>query len=146
MGKSLSNLPDLIIFNISTLGTYINQAGNRICHEKEFNLEMDQLPLLMLLYYTEFDSQQSIADALMRNKASVARTVSYLLKCGYVHISPGPDKRKNSIRLSDKGMKIAAEVEKSIFNLEDKLLSEFNGAEVKRIKQLLMKLISVFQK
>lgn len=147
MKDHTSPLPDLIIFNLASINSFIIRFGNKVVRDNGLSLEMDQMPVIMALYYTKAQSQQAIADALNRNKASIARSVSYLQKAGMVSITQnGGDKRKNILQLTFEGAAIAAKVEKHLYALEEELFSGFSPSEIRQLKKLLAKVIAVSQK
>lgn len=107
-----ADIPQLLIYQIGSLHKKILKDCGKILRELEFPLEMDQIPVLMMLYYSNAASQQEISAGLQRDKASVNRTVTFLTKAGITEVAPyGDSKRKTSVRLTANGKKLAKQAD-----------------------------------
>jgi DNA-binding MarR family transcriptional regulator len=136
-------VPRLIIFEIGALHSNLLRVCNKIFRDKEFLLEMDQIPVLMVLYYEGGASQQRICSALQRNKASVNRTVSFLLKIDLVIVKQDPtDKRKTWVELTKTGKKLAADAHATLEKYNASLSSALTKEENNQFHNLMSKLIS----
>jgi DNA-binding MarR family transcriptional regulator len=63
--------------------------------EQHFPLDLDQMPLLLIAYYSGAASQQELGTTLQQDKASINRTVNFLVTRGYAVVEQNPnDKRK----------------------------------------------------
>lgn len=81
-----------------------HRMTSKFISESQIPIQVDQLPVFMAIYLHENLSQQEVANALCRDKASVKRTISHLEKNGLVSIKPNPvDKRANQVSLTKEG-------------------------------------------
>jgi len=111
--------PPVMIASIGSLYHKIHRQCDKIFREHGFPLEMDQIPVLMRLYYSGKASQQEIYSGLGRDKASVNRTIALLAKKDFVKVlKDTADKRKTCVELTEAGKKLAEQA--------DTLLEDFN--------------------
>lgn len=102
--------PPVMIAHIGSLYRKIHRHCDRVFRERGFPLEMDQIPVLMRLYYSGAASQQEICFALLRDKASVNRTITLMAKNDFARVlKDATDKRKTSVELTAIGKKLAAQ-------------------------------------
>lgn len=134
--------PPLIISQIGALHSRIYRECDKIFREKAFPLEMDQLPVLLKLYYKGGASQQEISSVLQRDKASVNRTVSFLLKKDIVKvIQDAADKRKTVVELTATGKKLATQANAILEEFDAFLTSVLTEEQRKQFHSLMLKLI-----
>ncbi len=101
---------------------------------------IDQLPVLMVVYYEGEMSQQAIADKLLRDKSSILRSIISLEAKGFVLVSSdGADKRKKIIALTRIGETQAEMIAKKLTELDKKLFSFLTEKERKDFEALLSK-------
>jgi len=104
---------------------------------------MDQIPVVLTLYYKGGASQQEICSKLQRNKASVNRTVSFLLKKDIVRVMQDlTDKRKTLIELTQTGKKLAGQAHTILEKYNASLSSVLTKEEHNKFHNLLIKLIN----
>jgi DNA-binding MarR family transcriptional regulator len=136
-------VPGLMIFESGALYNKIHKDCNKIFREKEFLLEMDQIPVVLTLYYKGSASQQEICSRLQRNKASVNRTISFLLKKDIVRVIQDlADKRKTWIELTETGNKLAGQAHAILEKYNASLSSVLTKEESKQFHNLIRKLIN----
>jgi len=141
--KNEYSVPSLMIFEIGALRNRILRDCNKIFREKEFLLEMDQIPVVLSLYYEGGASQQEICSRLLRNKASVNRTVSFLLNKDIVRVMQDlVDKRKTWIELTDAGKKLAGQAHAILEKYNVSLSSVLTKEESNQFHNLMLKLIN----
>ncbi|NII29199.1 MarR family transcriptional regulator [Pseudoflavitalea sp. X16] len=134
--------PPLMISLVGSLYGKMRRECDNIFREKEFPLEMDQIPVLMLLYYQEGASQQEISQKLQRDKASVNRTVSFLLKKDIVTvIQDTADKRKTRVELTATGKKLARQANTALEKFDTAFSSALTEEERKHFQDIMLKLI-----
>lgn len=132
----------LTIFQIGTLYSRIYRGGAQLFREKAFPLEMDQIPVVMKLHYGGSASQQEICSNLQRDKASVNRTVSFLLKKDIVSVVQDTiDKRKTLVELTASGKKLAKQAEVILEEFDGELSSVLTKKEKEQFHSLMLKLI-----
>ena len=125
MGSNNENaIAPLVIFQVGMLYRLIHKQCDKLFQAKEFPLEMDQIPVLMALYFKGKSSQQEISTSLFRDKASVNRTVALLLKMELVEVVPDKiDKRRTLVELTAEGKKLAKEATAMLEEFDDSLSS-----------------------
>lgn len=141
---SASSLPPSIISRIGLLHIRIRKECDRIFREQEFPLEMDQTPVLMILFYQESLTQHEICSKLDRDKASVNRTVTFLTQRGLVKVKPDDtDKRKTRVELTTEGKKLGKRASIILEAFGKQLSSAFTDEENKEFDRLTTKLAQV---
>lgn len=122
----------------------LRRECSKIFREMDFPLEMDQMQVLSSLYYSGTASQQEICYNLQRDKASVNRTVAFLLKNDLVTVSPdAADKRKTSVALTGAGRQLAIRVHVVLEEFEAKLVANLTDEEQMHFEHLMKKLIAI---
>lgn len=110
--------------------------------EREVPFEMDQIPVILMLYYRKGASQQEISLSLQRDKASVNRTVSFLLKKDIVKVHrDAANKRKTRVELTAAGEKLAAQANTAIEEVDAFLSSALTEKEKEQFYTIIPKLI-----
>src|SRR5438445_728638 len=100
--------PPLLLRQVSGLYKQMYRECDRIFRELNFPLEMDQIPVLMMIYYQGGASQQEISVSLQRDKASVNRTVALLVREDIaIVIQDAVDRRKTRVELTASGKNLA---------------------------------------
>jgi len=134
--------PPLLIAQIGFVHTVMRKECDKIFREHDFPLEMDQLPVLLSLYYSGGASQQEIYSKLLRDKASVNRTVAFLAKKGILTTTPdSADRRKTRVELTAAGKKLAQKANVIIEKYDEKLASAFTAEEKREWHRLMQILI-----
>lgn len=142
MNSSNKPVPPLILSQIGFLYGRVYRACDKIFREKSFPLEMDQIPVIMTLYYKGGAFQQEISAQLHRDKASVNRTISFLLKKDIVKvIQDSNDKRKTIVELTASGKKMAKQAAIIIEEFDAFLVFALTEEEKKQFQSLMLKLI-----
>src|SRR6266481_3097526 len=113
MNRKVEHLaPPSLIGQIGSFYHKMEKECGKIFREQGFPLEMDQIPVLMILYYSAGKSQKDTGTALARDKASINRTISVLLKKDLVKVIPDTiDKRKTCAELTASGKKLAEQAD-----------------------------------
>ncbi|MDH7464245.1 MarR family transcriptional regulator [Chitinophagaceae bacterium 26-R-25] len=129
MAKDISDSPlfdDLrgtLHFQLHRIQKAMFRNGNHMMQKSDIPLQMEQLPVLMVICAKKELSQQEVADILGRDKSSVMRSITTMVKKGLVTVSQDVnDKRrnnliptKNGIALANKLKNIAKEAEAEAF-------------------------------
>jgi len=136
------SLPPSMISKVGALYHGIFKECNKIFKEKGFPLEMDQIPVIALLHYKGGVSQQEICLNLQRDKASVNRTVSFLLKKDIVKVfRDADDKRKTLVELTAAGEKLATQASTILEEIDISLSSALTEKEKEQFYTIMPKLI-----
>jgi DNA-binding MarR family transcriptional regulator len=105
---------------------------------------MDQIPVLMVLYYSGGASQKTIGTDLGRDKASVNRTISVLVKKDFVNVIPDAvDKRKTHVKLTASGESVAKQADAILGRFDAVLSSELTEEDRKEFDKTMLKLIGI---
>jgi DNA-binding MarR family transcriptional regulator len=135
--------PPLLISQIGGLANRVRRECDKVFRAHGFQFEMDQMQVILSLYYSGKSSQQEISYRLQRDKASVNRTISLFLKKDIVNVDQDiADKRKTCVGLTETGNKLAMEANAVLEKFDAVLSSELTKEERKQFNSLIDKLIS----
>ncbi|WP_299526309.1 MarR family winged helix-turn-helix transcriptional regulator [uncultured Methanobrevibacter sp.] len=133
---------------IPLIGTIHRKYGIFINNKmKEYNLSFGQYPLLIRLYKEESSTQQKLATVFQINESTVTRALNKLEEKEYIEKHPDyENKRKNYVKITPKGAKIAEKVmdydkkwdEICAENLSDEEFEEFKNT-LKKIYSAVIK-------
>jgi len=113
-----------LIFQFHRLHNSMFRLANKMIDESSVPLKMEQLPVLMVLYWLEEQSQQQVADRIHRDKSSVLRTVLALEKKGLItNKKDKKDKRRKVLTLTQTGEFVAIQVNDLIKEIEQKIIN-----------------------
>jgi len=136
--------PPSLVAQIGALYHRIYKECDKIFRGHDFPLQMDQVPVLMTLYYSGGASQKTIGTDLGRDKGSVNRTISVLLKSDLVKvIQDTVDKRKTHVELTASGEILAKQADAILARFDAVLSSELTGEERKEFDNTMLKLIGI---
>lgn len=133
-----------MIAQIGAVSNRLRRECDKAFRDQGFPLEMDQIQVLLGIYYTGAASQQEICYKLQRDKASVNRTVSFLLKNDMIVVNQDvDDKRKTRVELTAYGQKLSIQANAVLEKFDAALAAELTDEEKKQFGNLMKKLISV---
>ena len=136
--------PPSLIAQIGSFYHRLYRECDKVFRGHDFPLQMDQVPVLMVLYYSGGASQKVIGTDLGRDKASVNRTISVFLKQDLVKVIPDAvDKRKSHVELTASGEKLAKQADAVLGRFDAVLSSELTEKERKEFDKTMLKLIEV---
>ncbi|MEN2398779.1 MarR family transcriptional regulator [Flavobacterium sp. MC2016-06] len=122
-------ISDSFFFQIHRIKRTIFRRTNALMSEAGINLQLEQLPLIMILQ-RENRSQRELSDLTMRDKSSILRSVNALEKKNLVAVvKDKSDKRKNIVSLTDEGNSLAKNIRLLMKKAEDEVLSVFSETE-----------------
>jgi DNA-binding MarR family transcriptional regulator len=134
--------PPFFISQIGVLYRSIRKRGSELFREQNFPLDLDQMPVLLIAWYSEGSSQQELGATLQRDKASINRTVNFLVTKGYAQVEPNPDdKRKTTVKLTTEGKKLARQAHDILTEFNALLSSALSSAEQTQFQKITDKLI-----
>jgi DNA-binding MarR family transcriptional regulator len=134
--------PPLLVAQIGVLYRSMRKKGSDMFHEQNFPLDLDQIPVLLIAWYSEGSSQQELCVTLQRDKASINRTVNFLVTKGYAHVEANPaDKRKTTVTLTAEGKKLARQAHNILTEFNTLLSSVLSSAEQNQFQKITDKLI-----
>ncbi|TWJ03187.1 DNA-binding MarR family transcriptional regulator [Mucilaginibacter frigoritolerans] len=136
--------PPSLIAQIGSFYHTVYRECDKIFQGHFFPLQMDQVPVLLMLYYSRGASQKDIVISLGRDKASINRTISVLLKKDIVKVTTDTiDKRKTYVELTASGEKLAMQADAIIGRFDAVLSSELTEHERKEFDKTMLKLIEI---
>lgn len=124
VGKNLLRKKnDSLIFHFHHIHNVIFRLANKMIEASSVPVKIEQLPVLMTLYWLKEQSQQQVADHVNRDKSSVLRTVLALEKKGLViNKKDEKDGRKKVLTLTETGKFVAIQVNDLIDVVESKII------------------------
>jgi DNA-binding MarR family transcriptional regulator len=134
--------PPLLVTQIGVLYRSVRKKGSELFHEQNFPLDLDQIPVLLIAWYSEGSSQQELCVTLQRDKASINRTVTFLVAKGYANVEANAaDKRKTTVTLTAEGKKLARQAHSILSQFNAMLSSVLSSAEQTQFQKITGKLI-----
>lgn len=110
-------------------------------YEKTFNISRPEWRVLAVLAETPNLSALEVGDRTAMDKVAVSRAISKLVGEKYLKRDLAKeDKRRSSLRLTDKGQKIYKEIVPIAKQYESHILQQFNEEEVELLRNMLGKL------
>ncbi len=135
------NLEQSMILHLDNLNRIITERTRTLVNKGGPLIHAEQVPVLMALYHTGPLSQQELANKLYRNKSSIQRTVVRLLQHNLVRIGEDCwDRRKNIVSLTEKAKQLAAQLSRSMKELEQKLFDHISREDRQRAIALIREL------
>jgi len=126
----MNTISDSFLFQVMRIRKAIVRKTTLLLTEANIPMQMEQLPILVILKNLGTLSQRELSDITLRDKSSILRSISSLQKKGLVVIKQDDaDKRKNNIDLSPQGRDLAIQIEALMHKAEDEALSIFPEAE-----------------
>ena len=140
--KPAFSKPPILLSQIGVLYRTVRRNAGALFREQDYPLDIDQMPVLLSAYYSGGVSQQAMGIALQRDKASINRTVAFLVKTGYATVEPDQEnKRKTVVRATPEGIKIARKADQIISEYSLALSAALSPEEQQQLHILLNKLI-----
>lgn len=122
-------ISDSFFFQIHRIKRAIFRRTNALMTESGITLQLEQLPLLMILNHKSL-SQRELSDKTMRDKSSILRSIHALEKKNLVEVVKDQlDKRKNIVSLTDEGIALAKNIRTLMKKAEDEVMSVFTPNE-----------------
>lgn len=145
MPKDISDSPlfdDLrgtLHFQLHRIQKAMFRNGNHLMQKSDIPLQMEQIPVLMVICAKKELSQQEVADILGRDKSSVMRSITTMVNKGLVTVSQDVnDKRRNNVIPTKNGNALAMKVKNIAKEAETEALKAFSVEEKETILNALM--------
>lgn len=132
-------------FRLGGLLSYMVRAQAAFYSEKlrPYNISYGQFPILRTLYRGDGINQETLAQRMLFNKATIARAIDKLEKEGYVYRTPDEsDRRANRIFLTKKARAAKPAMDRFSEEWNAVLLSGFTDVERMVLKELVKKMVS----
>ncbi|MDT3401895.1 MarR family winged helix-turn-helix transcriptional regulator [Mucilaginibacter terrae] len=131
---------DLLLFRIFHIHKIICNKANKLFSKDGVHIQVEQIPVLMVVHHLGPQSQQDIAHELLRDKSSVLRTVGSLQTAGYLKVEHDTiDKRKKLVKLAPQGAWLAEKIASEVGDMDSKMFSNLSVAEKLILTELLEK-------
>ncbi|WP_428232188.1 MarR family winged helix-turn-helix transcriptional regulator [Flavobacterium sp.] len=122
-------ISESFFFQIHRMKRTIFRHTNALMNEAGINLQLEQLPLIMILERKNL-SQRELSDMTMRDKSSILRSINALEKKALLAVHKDKeDKRKNIVSLTDEGTDLAKRIRLLMKQAEDEVLAVFSDKE-----------------
>ncbi len=132
---------DLIFFRFGLVNRIMCIQANKSFKKHGLEIDLTQIPVLMMLHYLGDTTQKDIAEKADRDKSSVQRTISYFLKHKWVEVAADPfDKRKLIVHLTKEGKNLATLIEDEMISNNEELFSCLTEDEKSTLMTLLAKI------
>jgi DNA-binding MarR family transcriptional regulator len=136
--------PPSLVAQIGSLYHRMHKECDKIFRGHNFPLQMDQVSVLMVLYYSGGASQKDTCTSLGRDKASINRTISLFHKKDFVRvIQDAVDKRKTHVELTASGEELAKQADAILKRFDVALSSKLAEQERKEFDKTMLKLIGI---
>lgn len=131
---------DLLLFKVFHIHKVICNKANKAFSKEGVNIQVEQIPVLMVVHHLGPQSQQDIAHELLRDKSSILRTVGSLVTAGFILVEPDTnDKRKKLVMLTEKGNQLADKIATEMNAMDAKMFANLSFAEKSILTELLDK-------
>ncbi|HLR36656.1 MAG TPA: MarR family transcriptional regulator [Chitinophagaceae bacterium] len=118
----LKEIEGSILFEFQQLYNTIFRVANKMIEDSSVPIRIEQLPVLMCLYFYENQTQQSISTLINRDKSSVFRTTKALEKKGLLSFKKDEhDARRKQIELTETGKFVALQIGTLIKKIEKEI-------------------------
>ncbi|UHG92012.1 MarR family winged helix-turn-helix transcriptional regulator [Spirosoma oryzicola] len=137
------------LFTITHVGHLMGKKANRELVRSGFRLQLEQLPILFVIYFSgdSLLSQQEIANLLHKDKSGIQRSVRTLERDGYLRIvADEVDRRKNLIRLTPAGQLVVEKVIETIEQIDQQVTNQLPADELSSFLSTLHKITSLLDK
>ncbi|MBA5629657.1 MarR family winged helix-turn-helix transcriptional regulator [Moheibacter lacus] len=137
----MEKLEDIIFYSMDkTIRSYRMYAQKKL-KENGFKITIDQWLVIKVLMENPGISQQSIAEKVFKDNASVTRIIELLVKSGYLKRTENQlDRRKSSLKITSSGKKIIADVQELVKRNRSIALQGIDQKELEILQNLLTKI------
>lgn len=137
---------NLSIFLIGYVGHLLGRRSNRELARSGFSLQMEQFPILFIVYLAGDDllSQQDIANMTQKDKSGIQRSLRTLERDGYLRISAdADDRRRNLIQLTPAGKLVVEKAIETTREIDRQITSQLAPEEVSGLLTTLRKIAAL---
>jgi MarR family transcriptional repressor of mepA len=134
------------IFMIGVVGHLLGRRGNRELARSGFSLQIEQFPLLFVIYLAgaDFLSQQDIANMLKKDKSGIQRSIRTLERDGYLRVTADDeDRRRNLIQLTPAGKLVVEKAIETTEQIDQQITNQLAPEEVSALLTTLRKIAAL---
>lgn len=129
-----------LIFQFHHIHNAMFRIANKKINASSVPVKMEQLPVLMTLYWLKEQSQQQVANHVNRDKSSVLRTVLALEKKGLIaNKKDDSDNRRKVLTLTETGKFVAIQIVDLIKEIENEIVAAMTERPKSEFLDLLKK-------
>jgi len=129
---------DSLVFLCNRVGRQLAQSTWKHLSEDSIDISPQHMGILSDLWQQDGVRQQDLAVSLIKDKGTIARTISFLEEKNIlVRIDDPKDKRTKRIYLTHKGKKLKEEIIPLTEKVEKEVLGQINPEELKTCKKVL---------
>ena len=131
------------------MGHLLAKQSNRELTRLGFTLQIEQVPILFMVYFSGEDllSQQEIANMLQKDKSGIQRSLRTLERDGYLRIVPDSiDRRKNLIQLTPAGKMVVEKAIETAETIDKQVTDQLTTEELDAFLATLRKISSILEK
>lgn len=120
--KVLNGFSNSFYFHVYQINTSIISLTSRLIDDLELDVNPTQLHVLVTIYLREGLTQQELSKILYRDKSSIQRTIQSFLRKDLVELISDPhDRRRKTIKTTEKGNTIGAQIHEVLNKVEKKI-------------------------
>ena len=132
-------------FTIAKLFRQISKLLQDVFSNSGYDFTNEQLWILVILWDEEGVSQQTIGNALLRDKATISHLINVLEDKEFVERRPDPkDERQKRIYLTEKGTELKQEVHPRVSDAFAEVSADLEHHELKEFGSSLESLVKGF--
>lgn len=138
-----------VILTISQAAHLMARKANRELARLGFALQIEQFPVLFIVYFSDDDllSQQEIANMLQKDKSGIQRSIRTMERDGYLRVVPDSvDRRKNLIRLTPAGKQIMEQAIQITRAIDQEVMSQLSAEERDMFLKTIRKITALLDK
>jgi DNA-binding MarR family transcriptional regulator len=137
------SLNDNIAYLFGDASHRIYQNIRRIFRENKFKVTIEQFSVLTLLWYEDGLKQQDIANLLNRDKTTITRVISNMIRQNLVvRVTDKTDRRVSNIYLTHYGRELENKMVIATGDVYVKMLNSVSEKEIEEIIRILNKIIN----
>lgn len=133
-------LEDQLFYLLEKAHKVIRRYADEVLINRGFDVTIDQWLTLKKIYDQEQTSQNEIASALFKDKASIARILEILIRKRLVQKINAADKRIHLITLSDHGKDLVKKILGPVAGVRKKAIEGLSDNELKSLRHSLEKI------
>lgn len=135
------SLDDNLIFQLGTVAKKVHQHVENVFRNENLDITPEQFSLLTILWYNEGISIKELADRSQRDKTTISRVVSNMIKHDLIRrLDNVDDKRAKRIFLTDKGRNLQDQLVMLSGEIYVEALGNLSDEELDRTLEVLQKI------
>lgn len=135
------SLDDNLIFQLGAIARKVHQHVENVFRNENLDITPEQFSLLTILWYNEGISIKELADRSQRDKTTISRVVSNMIKHDLIRrLGNVDDKRAKRIFLTDKGRNLQDQLVMLSGEIYVEALGNLSDEELDRTLEVLQKI------